>query len=195
VLAPAARLVRHHHDRWSGSGGPWPAGPATPLESRILHLADRVDVLLEHDGSPLPQRRSIAAAVRELSGVDFDPQVCEAFLELSAREYLWLEMTSPELDHVLDDLTAGLPEVPLQGRATVEVAWVFSRFIDSHSRFTHRHSSGVAAVAVSLAARAGLSPRRQGQLAVAALLHDLGKVSVPGPSWRSRDRSTRTSTS
>jgi putative nucleotidyltransferase with HDIG domain len=61
------------------------------------------------------------------------------------------------------------------------VAEAFAHFVDIKSPFTLGHSTGVARL-VSAAAEALGLPDRDG-LRIAALLHDLGRVSVPNGIW------------
>lgn len=76
-------IVRHHHERYDGSGYPdGLAGEDIPLEARIVALADAVESM----ASDRPYRRALdeAAIRRELlgnSGSQFDPRIVHAFLE------------------------------------------------------------------------------------------------------------------
>ena len=83
-LDSVSTVIRHHHERFDGSGYPDRlAGEAIPLESRIISVADTFDALT----SERPYRRelSIAEAEAELSrvaGSQLDPACVEIFLEL-----------------------------------------------------------------------------------------------------------------
>jgi len=57
---------------------------------------------------------------------------------------------------------------------------VYAFIIDSRSRFTAKHSSGVAVVAQSLALAHGLNEEQSLKVKIAGYLHDIGKLSVPG---------------
>jgi hypothetical protein len=85
-LHAASPVVRHHHERWDGKGYPdGLAGEAIPLVARIFSVADSFDAMI----SDRPYRRGMPyeGAVRELqrvAGIQFDPQVIDAFLALAA---------------------------------------------------------------------------------------------------------------
>lgn len=78
-LVPA---VRHHHERWDGTGYPDQlAGEGIPLASRIITIADTMDAML----TDRPYRKAMGEKeVREelakYSGTQFDPRICEMLL-------------------------------------------------------------------------------------------------------------------
>ena len=67
---------------------------------------------------------------------------------------------------------------------TLESEWVddvceaFAEIVDSKSHYTFRHSKGVADTAYAIARRMGLAPRRVQLVHRAALLHDIGKLTL-----------------
>jgi len=72
-----AEAVRHHHERWDGTGYPQRlAGPAIPLASRIVHLAEVYDVLTSSSSykRPVPRDQALQLLQRE-AGKQFDPQL------------------------------------------------------------------------------------------------------------------------
>lgn len=79
---PLPAWVRHHHERWDGSG--YPAGlggEAIPLAARILHAVDAYDAMT----TDRPYRKALSCeeALDELergAGAQFDPDVVDAIL-------------------------------------------------------------------------------------------------------------------
>lgn len=86
-LAPAAALIRHHRERWDGSGYPDRLeGEAIPLGARILLAATEYEEL--QTDALLPEPRDAARAREYLklnAGHRYDPRVVEAFLGLLTR--------------------------------------------------------------------------------------------------------------
>jgi putative nucleotidyltransferase with HDIG domain len=86
-LLPLASAVRHHHERFDGSGYPdGLAGEDIPYCARIIGLVDAYDAMT----SPRPYRPGIAhhAALAEIhggSGQQFDPGLVSAFESLVAK--------------------------------------------------------------------------------------------------------------
>jgi PAS domain S-box-containing protein len=83
-LAGAARIVRHHHERFDGKGYPdGLRGAAIPLGARILTLVDAYSAIVDRRVYKKP--RSHKHAISELkkhNGAQFDPSLMEIFLRL-----------------------------------------------------------------------------------------------------------------
>ncbi len=80
-LKPVLPMIRHHHERFDGSG--YPDGLAAeeiPLGARIIAVAETFDVLTQK--TPWRKPMSIEDALEEVkrcSDAQFDPQVVSAF--------------------------------------------------------------------------------------------------------------------
>jgi HD-GYP domain-containing protein (c-di-GMP phosphodiesterase class II) len=84
--------VRHHHERWDGSGYPdGLRGEGIPLLGRVLGVADFLDALTSSRSyrGALSIEETIAL-LRGGAGTHFDPEVVEAALALHARGELAL---------------------------------------------------------------------------------------------------------
>ena len=83
-LGEAKLVVRHHHERWDGTGYPdHLAGEAIPLTARVFSVADTLDALTTL--RPYRQPSSISdakAIIAEASGTQFDPAIVDAFLAI-----------------------------------------------------------------------------------------------------------------
>lgn len=84
LLADLVPGVRHHHERWDGTG--YPDGLAAeeiPLEARVLAIADAFDAMTSdrpyRSGMPLEQARGVLVDER---GRQFDPDMVDAFVTL-----------------------------------------------------------------------------------------------------------------
>jgi len=80
-LDEATLIVRHHHERWDGSGYPDRLkGEQIPLAARVFAVADALDALT----TDRPYRDAVAwdqarAEIRKGSGSQFDPSVVAAY--------------------------------------------------------------------------------------------------------------------
>jgi len=81
-LAPIAKWIRHHHERYDGGGRPdGLAGTDIPLPSRIIAVADAYDAMTS--ARPYREAMSACQAQQELltfQGQYWDPAVVERFL-------------------------------------------------------------------------------------------------------------------
>ena len=64
-------------------------------------------------------------------------------------------------------------------RAYLQIVEALAASVDAKDRYTHGHSSRVAAYSRELARRAGYSLAEQDQIFMMGLLHDVGKIGVP----------------
>ncbi|MCK8824924.1 HD-GYP domain-containing protein [Fuchsiella alkaliacetigena] len=173
-----APLVLYHHVDWEKGAGSEFRGEQIPWESHILHLADRIDVLIKSEAGILGQVDRICAKIVEEAGNKFVPEIVEAFTGLAQKESFWFDITSPARIQLItnefsrDKICLGLDGLYNLGK-------LFSQIIDFRSRFTAAHSSGVAASAEALANFIGMSEHKARKLKVAGYLHDLGKLAVP----------------
>jgi len=173
-----AEIVRTHHDRWEGGNYSGLVKDQIPLASRIIHLADRVDVLLDHRENIIQQRDSVLETIRQYSGVIFDPDLVGLLIDLAGKESLWLDLFSPWIAERIGDF------LPIYQRSLLpdeldNLASLFARVVDAKSSFTYMHSRGVAQMAVFLAEKTGMSAEQCFLMKIAGLLHDLGKLTIP----------------
>ena len=87
-LKPVLPIIRHHHERWDGSGYPdGLVGEAIPLTARILQVVDIFDALTT--ARPYKPALSQAAALQalrdEVARGWRDARVVEPFIELVER--------------------------------------------------------------------------------------------------------------
>jgi HD-GYP domain-containing protein (c-di-GMP phosphodiesterase class II) len=173
-----ARLVRFHHVYWRhGDGGQYHGEPVSPL-SHLLHLADRIAVRIDPRREILDQKEEILHHIVAGSGEMFIPEQVEAFRTVDGKEAFWLDLTYPKVSEILQT-RLHLGEIRLNSAELPKLAELFRKIIDFRSRFTATHSSGVAAVAVTMAAKCGFDQDYRDRMLLAGLLHDIGKLVVP----------------
>ncbi|MBI3610015.1 MAG: response regulator [Nitrospirae bacterium] len=85
-LAPVVPIVYHHQERYDGRGYPdGLSGDQIPIGSRIVAVLDAFDAMTTN--RPYRKKLPFETAVNELrrhSGVQFDPEVVEAFIQVVA---------------------------------------------------------------------------------------------------------------
>jgi len=177
-FARPASFVRHHHVPWNeGRGVEFEGGQVDPA-SHVLHLADRISVLIQAREPTLAQVDGIRERIQQQTPARFVPEQVEAFLNLSERDSFWLDAVSPMAGQILAR-RADLPRLTLDLLGLRAMADLFRKLIDFRSRFTARHSRGVAAAAAALAHTAGFEDGDVRLMEIAGLFHDVGKLAIP----------------
>ena len=89
-LRPAIIIPYYHHEKWDGSGYPQKLkGEDIPIEARIFSVVDVWDALTSnrpYRGALDPTE--VARYIKEQSGIHFDPEIVDLFLELLVSENL-----------------------------------------------------------------------------------------------------------
>ena len=169
----AAEAIYSLDEMWNGSGHPQSRrGEEIPRLSRIMSFAQTLDAFYVTRGAFAAEEMA-----RRRRGRWFDPEVVNAFQSLVAQGRFWEHMDrAREIVAELSPRGAAQPA----GEAQLEnLCLAFADIIDAKSPFTYRHSAGVAGAAVAMAQTMGMDQRDITLIRRAALLHDLGKLSVP----------------
>lgn len=176
-LKNVAKIIRFHHVPWDGGKGNAFKEMDVPLASHILHLADRIAVLIRKDQDVIGQIQSVCEKIRERSGTVFCPDMVNAFLEISSREYIWLDTVYEPLMTLMPQMV-NLDSLELNVKDAIQLTKIFAHIIDFRSPFTANHSTGVAVVAEKLARLSGFSETECRTMLIAGYLHDLGKLTI-----------------
>lgn len=187
LFSSVANLVRFHHTPWRNGKGQYQQDLAVPFQSHILHLADRIAVLIQPDQPVLGQMDEICKTIRSRKGSFFHPEQVDAMEKLVEKDYIWLEVTSEFLEAILQRNFLH-HDLELSSRQMLEFSGLICHLIDFKSAFTATHSSGVAASALCLSGLAGFSVRERRLMEIAAYLHDLGKLAIPSEILEKKSR-------
>ncbi len=156
--------------------------PMTALFANLIYLADRVDVQIAAcpvNDSLLMSMAPIRDLVTRHRGTNFAPELVEAFLEASVPEAFWLAL-SPDYvaEHVTEMHHSGNSRTVTHADLK-RFALIIADIVDAKSHFTKEHSIGVSQLSRYLGGLAGFSGERLGEIEIAGLLHDIGKLQVP----------------
>ncbi|MGE0003732.1 MAG: HD-GYP domain-containing protein [Candidatus Izemoplasmatales bacterium] len=178
AFQPVAQIIKHHHIMYRDLQI-YPEGEV-PFQSLILHLSDRVDVYTNPNYPILDQKRTIIDEIIQKSGIDFDPALVEAFVEVSKPDIFWINIGYMSIDdlfqliHFYSDYELNLDKI-------LEFSMTISRIIDFRSSFTASHSNTVAQLAGKIGEYLNFNQEMQTKLKIAGYLHDIGKIGIdPG---------------
>jgi HD-GYP domain-containing protein (c-di-GMP phosphodiesterase class II) len=177
-LPPSVQgLFDHLFGRWDGKDPLARAkGDEIPLPIRIAHVA--VDAAFQR---LLGGEEHAAHVIRERAGHAFDPEVAACLTE-NAGEILALDTEASAWDEVL--AREPHPRLTLQGEAIDRALKSMGSFADLISPYLAGHSLGVADLAAEAAQRCRLDAAGKVAVRRAALVHDLGRVSIGPRIWQ-----------
>jgi HD-GYP domain-containing protein (c-di-GMP phosphodiesterase class II) len=168
-------------ERWDGSGLPHRlAGDALPLAQRHVEVARVAAAIGEHAlATGLALDLALSTELRRRAGRHLDPALVQRFLA-----DLPTLLPALEPGTVWDAFLDAEPGLWLVGEGQFDaLCEAFAMIADLKSGYFAGHSPGVAVIAGDAATALGLSDADKGSLRRAALLHDLGVVSVPTGLW------------
>lgn len=164
---PYAQNVLEHHDHYSSRLRIIPA---------IIHVADRVDILLNKNRYSLAQVEGILQYFRGKAGSLFSPDVVDALAGLSHIPSFWLDLEYRNY-HFVNNMADFKRILTLE--ELEELAQLMATLVDSKSPFTGHHSEGVTETVALLARKLHMPEDRVRLVRVAGLLHDIGKLAIP----------------
>jgi len=177
-LTDNRNIIRYHHEKFDGSGHFGISGKDFPVLAQIIALADTVDNLYHFETQTFENREHITNFIRKNRGSCFSPDLADAFLEISYHTSFWLDLREPFIYRSLNEQSfTRKMDIPVS--EIYNITKVFSKIIDSKSKFTSTHTSGLLEKTGTAADYYGFSPDRKTKLLIAASLHDLGKLAVP----------------
>lgn len=189
-LKHAASIIKFHHISWNKGEGNSFMGEDVPFASHIIHLADRTCALIDFNKNILMQVPHMLDKILKQSNTKFEPNSVDALFELSTKEHIWLDLASRDPREMVPD--SGLSKIlTLEINDVIDLSFVFSRIIDFRSKFTARHSAGVAKTAEKLANLVGFSPYECKMMLIAGYLHDLGKLAISDDILEKPDKLTK----
>jgi HD-GYP domain-containing protein (c-di-GMP phosphodiesterase class II) len=173
-----AQIIKHHHIKYKDALT-MDAGDVL-FQSYIIHLADRVDILISPNEFILNQKERITESLRSKVGEVFHPKVFEAFVKTSKSDIFWIEINNLEMEQLFRQFDFSI-DFELSIDNVIEFALTMSRIIDFRSRFTASHSYTVAHLAYLISGYFEFDEEKRKKMMVAGYLHDIGKIGIdPG---------------
>jgi len=176
LTGPIQHALGHLYERWDGRGMPGELrGDKIPQAVRIMQVAQDADMAWQAGGPSLASR-----VVSRRAGTGLDPQAAAAFAALNGEAFAGLDQPS-----VWDDAIAAEPgpQPVVTGDRIDACLSAVADFADLKSMWTIGHSRGVADLCARAGAIADLPAQDVRLLRQAALVHDIGRVSVPLRVW------------
>lgn len=171
-----ATAIYSMDEHWDGNG--YPQGlkrDRIPTISRIINLAQTLDLFVSIHGVPIAFE-----VIRRRSGSWFDPELVRVSSELETDVTFWERLQGDGRARELAiELEPAKDFVPASHTSLDDICDAFAEVVDAKSPYTFQHSTRVADTSVGIANRLGLPRETIVMIRRAALLHDIGKLSIP----------------
>ncbi len=165
-------------EHWNGHGLPDRlAGDQIPLAGRICSAAQYLDLFCQEYG---PARA--LDTLRERANAWYDPEVVRAAESLQQRGALWTHCLPGDDQNEVRSAVVALDPGSSLALAERDIDLICSGFadvVDAKSPFTFRHSVATTEAATLISRAMDLPLESTGMVRRAALLHDIGMLSVP----------------
>lgn len=163
-----ANAVKYHHTPHIELGD-------SNLLGQIINLADTLEVSIDKSIPILEQKESLIEKIYR--NTEFHPRVVKAFLKCSLPDKPWLDLVNPNLISFINK--APIDDRPLSKDMLIFLSFLVRDIIDFRSPFTVSHSLGVMFLMDYLSRIEGSDEEELIDLAIAGLLHDVGKLTIP----------------
>jgi HD-GYP domain-containing protein (c-di-GMP phosphodiesterase class II) len=167
--------LKQSYERWDGKGAYGLRGDQIAMSSRLINLADVVEVFRRTGGID-----AAVAVARERSGTQFDPDLVEMFCQQAPLIFSDLD-TAASWDLVIDaepSLAAAVSGAELD-----DALAAIGEFAELKSPWLMGHARGVAELATEAGRSYGLPQADKSKLRRAAFVHDIGRLGVSNTIW------------
>ena len=172
-----AQIIRHHHIKYNEIEH---TDDEVLFQSHIVHLADRIDILISQDLFILDQRYDISDKIHKRTGTIFHPDVVAAFDKLLEKDIFWIHINNFTMEELFDQIAFPL-EIDLSIDKLIRFSQTICNIVDFRSHFTISHSYTVASLAYNIARQLNRDDDFCNKLLIAGYLHDIGKIGIdPG---------------
>jgi putative nucleotidyltransferase with HDIG domain len=170
---PTAQAIFSLDEHWNGGGYPeHRKGEEISLLARIMNVSQTLEAFASQR-SPA----EAVAVVSQRSGSWFDPEIARIVRTLEKDEQLWEKARSEGARQYVLEMEPGAA-IPATPQHIDNLCDAFAEIIDTKSPYTYNHSLGVAQASIEIANGLGLAAQTVTMVRRAALLHDIGKLSV-----------------
>ncbi len=176
-----SRIIRYHHVRYDDISVWEDVGIAIPVESQVIHLADRVAVLFGESCRDFSRKNSDWKKIINEKNKMFSADLIDALEKVAEKKSFWQSIKYIQKVDLVCDNRKKEREVydKLSFSDFEELACLFASVLDFRSSYTFSHSAGVAIIAGKIASSLKFTEKQQRAIKVAGYLHDLGKLAVP----------------
>lgn len=170
--------ILYHHEFYDGTGYFKLKGDEIPLMAQIIGFSDYMDNNYNPNKLYGNYKDKVINELNKISGIKYSKKICDSYLKIIRNANYRLDQLDDNINEALKKL---IPQksVNLSLTEIRSITKVFSNIIDSKSRFTRRHSKGLAEKAGVMGDYYHFDEDEKTKFVIAADLHDLGKLAIP----------------
>lgn len=176
VFDPISKIIKYHHIKYEDYLK-MDNKEDVPFNCFIVHLADRVDVMISPDQFILTQKAKILSHIGDRTGTIFHPDVYDAFVEVSKNDIFWIDINNMSIEQLFKELDFTF-DIELNFDMILSFALTMSKIVDYRSRFTAAHSYTVAQLAALIGSYFNWDEIDCKKLKIAGYFHDIGKIGI-----------------
>ena len=178
LIKDEKNIILYHHEKLNGTGFFHIAGNDIPLKAQIIGFADYIDTHFNAAKLYGAYKDEAVSHIMKIRGKEYSEEICDGFFSIMQPVSYRLDQDNKNID---DCVQKSLPPrvINLSYAEIREITEVLSNIIDAKSKFTERHSRGLAEKADIMAKFYAYSDEQRTKLVIAADLHDLGKLLIP----------------
>lgn len=165
-LSEYAEAVLYHHADYTA---PELAGCRYAKYAELIHLADRIDILLGADASRL-------SVLHKLSGTKFAPEYVDAFFKADEKYGLSHKIMTGEYKQEAEEMVESLE---IGNGEILDYLKLLVYAIDFRSPYTVTHTADTTVISLETGKLLGLPEKDLQALYIGAFLHDIGKIAIP----------------
>jgi HD-GYP domain-containing protein (c-di-GMP phosphodiesterase class II) len=163
------------YERWDGKGASGLRGDQIAISSRLINLADVVEVFRRAGGID-----AAIAVARERSGTQFDPDLVEVFCRQAP--LIFEDLDAADSWDLVIDAEPSLAAM-VSGAELDDALAAIGEFAELKSPWLMGHARGVAGLAAEAGQSSGLPDGEVRALRRAAFVHDIGRLGVSNAIW------------
>lgn len=189
TMEEIARIIRYHHFRWDYGNKEGYDNEEIPFSSFIISLANVIVELSNEFDWEFNSRQKIKEIINNKSGSHLPPKIVEVFNKLSKKDAFWLDI---EFKSDFSDIKNEFyrQRYLKNDDLLIDFSRSISYIIDFRNKYTVGHSYTVSNIAAKLASYYNFNDTKIKKIKAAGLLHDIGKLAVPGSVLRKSEELT-----
>lgn len=178
LMKDEKNIILYHHEKLDGTGFFHVTGNDIPLKAQIIGFADYIDTHFNVSRLHGTYKDEVVSQIMKLRGQQYSEEICDGFFSIIQPVNYRLDQNN---NNIQDCVQKSLPArvIDLSYAEVREITEVLSNIIDAKSKFTERHSRGLAEKADIMAKFYAYDDEQRTKLVIAADLHDLGKLLIP----------------